>query len=71
VENFAKFPFCSKVVTAYGLEIVSNVITVVVSPPYVDLVSDDGTGTGNGNGSGNGNSNGTGAGFQEPVFDYR
>jgi hypothetical protein len=47
------------VVAAYELEIVSNVITVVVSPPYVDLVSDDGNGTGNGNGSGNGNGNGT------------
>jgi hypothetical protein len=38
VENFAKFPFCSKVVAAYGLEIVSNMLTMVASPPYVDLV---------------------------------
>jgi hypothetical protein len=38
VENFSEFPFCSKVVAAYGLEIVSNVLTVVPSPPYVDLV---------------------------------
>jgi hypothetical protein len=38
VENLAKFPFCSKVVAAYGLEIVSNVLIVVASPPYVDLV---------------------------------
>jgi hypothetical protein len=33
VENFAELPFCSKVVAAYGLEIVSNVLTVVPSPP--------------------------------------
>jgi hypothetical protein len=38
VENFAEFPFCSKVVAAYGLEIVSNVLTVAASPSYVDLV---------------------------------
>jgi hypothetical protein len=38
VENFAEFPFCSKVEAAYGLQIVSNVITVIASPPYVDLV---------------------------------
>jgi hypothetical protein len=38
VENFAEFPFCSKVEAAYGLEIVSNVITVIASPPYVDMV---------------------------------
>jgi hypothetical protein len=38
VENFAEFPFCSKVEAAYRLEIVSNVITVIASPPYVDLV---------------------------------
>jgi hypothetical protein len=33
VENFAEFPFCSKVEANYGLEIVSNVITVIASPP--------------------------------------
>jgi hypothetical protein len=35
VENFAQFPFCSKVEATYGVEIVSNVITVIASPPYV------------------------------------
>jgi hypothetical protein len=38
VEKYAKFPFCSKVEAAYGLETVSNVLTLVPSPPYVDLV---------------------------------
>jgi hypothetical protein len=38
VEKCAKFPFCSKVEAAYGLETVSNVLTVVPSAPYVDLV---------------------------------
>jgi hypothetical protein len=33
VENFAEFPFCSRVEAAYGLEIVSNMITVIDSPP--------------------------------------
>jgi hypothetical protein len=32
VENCAKFPFCSKVEAAYGLE---TVITVIDSPSYV------------------------------------
>jgi hypothetical protein len=40
VENFAEFPFCSKVEAAYGLEIVSNVITVIASPPYIDYMVD-------------------------------
>jgi hypothetical protein len=33
VEKCAKFPFCSKVEAAYGLE---TVITVIDSPSYVD-----------------------------------
>jgi hypothetical protein len=40
VENFAKFSSSSNVMAAYRLEIVSNVLTVVSSPPYVDLVVD-------------------------------
>jgi hypothetical protein len=36
VEKCAKFPFCSKVEAAYGLETVITVITVIDSPSYVD-----------------------------------
>jgi hypothetical protein len=35
VEKCAKFPFCSKVEAAYGLETVITVITVIDSPSYV------------------------------------
>jgi hypothetical protein len=36
VEKCAKFPFCSKVEAAYGLE---TVITVIDSPSYVNHTS--------------------------------
>jgi hypothetical protein len=40
VENFAEFPFCSKVEAAYGLEIVITLITVIDSPSYIDQIDD-------------------------------
>jgi hypothetical protein len=40
VEKCAKFPFCSKVEAAYGLETVITVITVIDSPSYIDHMDD-------------------------------
>jgi hypothetical protein len=40
VEKCAKFPFCSKVEAAYGLETVITVITVIYSPSYIDHMDD-------------------------------
>jgi hypothetical protein len=40
VEKCAKFPFCSKVEAAYGLDTVITVITVIDSPSYIDHMDD-------------------------------
>jgi hypothetical protein len=40
MEKCAKFPFCSKVEAAYGLETVITVITVIDSPSYIDHMDD-------------------------------